>query len=175
MKQHYYEFPIMHKIWDMKDAPDDMDKRSPSDKWDGHTCSCLYSDGVLQTVVDQGDGVFGEDVTERARRFVPESIPMGGLVQVTGEMVSLTNAPSDALYTLCGAKQCELEFIAFDVQPHPYALWSESLQSLDKHGFKTVLTYHRDEYPKDGIVYRIDDNAVFEQSDYGQFAMKFYP
>ena len=60
-------------------------------KLDGISCSLVYEDGSLLVAKTRGNGVLGEDITEKVKwiKSVPKSITIKGKVEVRGEILCL--------------------------------------------------------------------------------------
>ena len=177
-KDHLMPMPIMHKVWDMADAPIDIAICAESPKWSGYTCCLVYDNKKFIEGTTQGDSIRGHDRTDRLEGLVPATISIRDNVQIEGEVITNTNDESVAYSAMYGATDREFaalgcRFIAFDVRGGDFATWTEAMQYLSDQGFDTVLNHVDDTYPKDGIVYRIDDMAAFASAEIGMFALKF--
>lgn len=176
---HYLSMPIMHKIWDIADAPIDISECEISDKFDGHTCALRYEDGELKRGIEQGDSISGLDRTGRLATMSPSNININSRIQIEGEVITNTNDPYIAYYAMRDATKKEFasydcKFIAFDVRGAGFTTWVEAMAWLDTQGFDTVLNYINEDYPKDGRVYRINNYADYNAAPVGQFALKYY-
>lgn len=157
-------------------------------KMDGAAVSLLYVNGKLALALTRGDGKAGQDITDKMRLLVPNELPDTGTRQITGEVIApktIENARNYAagalnLKSLEEFKKRDLRFIAYGMQPARCYKWSEDMNLLDDLGFQTVLygDLNLDDYPQDGRVFRVNDNAVFEELGYtgthprGAFALK---
>lgn len=56
-------------------------------KFDGSSCRITYKDGKLLHAVTRGDGTEGVDITEKIKLIVPNTIPFGIDIEVTGEVI----------------------------------------------------------------------------------------
>ena len=73
-----------------------------------------------------------------------------------------------------------LSFVAYDIQKGglDYDLYSTALKALADQGFNTVDTFDCENYPTDGLVYRINNMKSFKKMGYtahhprGAFALK---
>jgi len=162
----------------------------PSLKLDGAAISILYLDGKLSQVLTRGDGIEGRDITERfiARKdLIPLEIDAKGVIQVTGEIVApkhienSRNYAAGALNLKDSSEFCTraISFFAYGVMPFQTKTYREDMKFLESVGFNTVCTPELDAiYDCDGIVHRVNDNAVFESLGYtakhprGAFAIK---
>lgn len=160
-----------------------------STKLDGAAISLLYHDGTLVRVLTRGDGIEGEDITEKfyVKDIVPTKISRKGIVQITGEIVvskKFQNARnlasgSLALKDLEEFKNRPVDFIAYGVYPVIKDTFIEDMMELRNLGFNDVLASDYSEYPNDGVVLRINDNQQFEKMGYtskhprGAFAIKY--
>lgn len=155
-------------------------------KLDGAAVSMRYFNGELVLGLTRGDGKKGVDITEKLQHLVPTSIPIEGTVQITGEVVcpkSIPNARNVAagslnLKNLEEFKTRPLKFIAYDIQPKVYTLWSEDLGTVKDSGIDIITQSDWKEYPHDGQVFRLDNNIIYEEMGYtsrhprGAFAFK---
>lgn len=141
-----------------------------SPKLDGAAVSLRYSNGSLALGLTRGDGKKGIDITDKLRMLVPEFLPIMGEVQVTGEVVCPSEVPN-ARNVAAGALNLKnladfalrpLTFVAYDVYPKANDLWTKDLQVLQSAGFNVVTQSNWSMYPHDGIVFRIDENEIFE-------------
>jgi hypothetical protein len=102
-----------------------------------------------------------------------------GPIQIEGEVIAIAdNDPSTAHYIIQHGTRREFiaaqpKFLAFNVRNGAGTTWTQQMTWLDAQGFDTVLNYVNDDYPKDGIVYRIDNRAAEAAADIGMFALKF--
>lgn len=160
-----------------------------SPKIDGAAISLLYVDGTLVRVLTRGDGVEGTVITDKflATKLVPHTIELNGIIQVTGEIAAPKHvenarnyaAGSLSLKNIDEFKTRAIQFFAYNVEPHITDSFSEDMQVLHNVGFSTIKDseIHRI-YPCDGIVFRMDDNALFDSIGYtakhprGAFALK---
>ena len=148
--------------------------------------SLLYVYGELTQALTRGDGVRGQDVTDKLRTLVPNTIDHRGLVQITGEVVAPKHIPNARNYA-SGALNLNsvdeftdrvLYFIAYDSVPATKDYWSEEMTELGNIGFETVLNLCVKELPTDGVVHRIDYNKEYTAAGYtsqfpkGAFAYK---
>jgi len=158
-----------------------------SPKLDGAAVSLLYVSGKLHRALTRGDGKKGLDITRQMETMVPSSITTKiEYFQVTGEVVApktIKNARNYAagalnLKDIEEFKERDLHFIAYGITPSQEPRWSCDLRTLSKFGFDTVMDSDWTEYPDDGVVFRINDNAEFERRGYtshhprGAYALK---
>jgi DNA ligase (NAD+) len=183
---HYVRMFSLQKVFDLADAPLNLDSCITTDKLDGAAISILYVDGKLSLALTRGDGEVGQDITDKAALLVPNTIETKGIVQVTGEVlapVTIENARNLAAGSL-NLKDLEefaarpLTFVAYGISPYRCKTWVEDMWFLENQGFKVVTQFVSDRYPTDGVVYRINDNEEFESMGYtskhprGAFALK---
>lgn len=169
------------------ELPNSNTIRTP--KLDGAAISILYIGGRLVMSLTRGDGKRGEDITDKIKTLstVPVEIHTSmKVVQVTGEIVAKKNIPNARNYA-AGAlnlkdleefKKRELIFVAYGIQPNPTPTYYEDMQSLDAMGFVDICSDEFEEYPQDGQVIRLNENADFEACGYtgshprGAYALK---
>lgn len=186
--KHPVKLYSLRKVYDLKDVDEGFDVETP--KIDGTNLTLVYIEGRLTLGLTRGDGEFGDDVTHLAEIIdnVPKKI-IGeqGLFVVTGEcvtdneVVNFRNYVSGAL-GLKSAKEFKtrnIKFIAHDVLN--YALnYKTKMDLLAHEGFWTVMQKHvTEKYPKDGLVYRINDfrksRDLGYTSKYPRFAVALKP
>lgn len=160
-----------------------------SPKLDGAAVSILYVDGFLARVLTRGDGVEGRDVTDKflATRLIPHEIPVREPVQITGEIAApnhIENARNYAagslnLIDVDEFKTRAVSFFAYGIQPYQKPTYDGDMKVLMEWGFTTVQASGLDQvFPTDGVVFRINDNATFDELGYtskhprGSYAQK---
>jgi len=153
-------------------------------KLDGAAVSLIYFRGRLVQALTRGDGKKGIDITGNMSHLVPEEYNFSILhsdpfearpyTQITGEVIapkSIKNARNYAagalnLKDIDEFNSRELKFIAYGVQPHIHEGWEADLKQAKAFGFCTVLDSNWNEYPDDGLVFRINNNEEFEKRGY---------
>lgn len=149
-------------------------------KLDGLALSLFYEKGLLKTAAVRGDGTSGKNVTDKiiAAGIVP-TILAGQKedLQVDGEFLCRSkypNARNIATGALVHIKSLS-DFIArhkeYDFQFYAYRIgvgytesFLEDMAKLKKWNFNTVLEATEEEWPCDGKVIRLIDNAKFYSS-----------
>ena len=183
---HRYPMYSLQKCFDIEDAPLRVQACIETPKLDGAAISILYVDGKLALALTRGDGKIGRDITDKVATLVPNSVDYIGAVQITGEVVapsSIENARNYAagslnLKDLSEFKTRDLTFVAYDAHGLHFNSFEETLFSLAMQGFKVVTTFNHDNYPKDGLVYRLNDNHEYQKLGFtanhprGAFALK---
>jgi DNA ligase (NAD+) len=165
---------------------DDEDQKRPleghrdvacSVKLDGAAISLLYVDGSLVRGLTRGDGTEGQLITDKllATNLVPHSIPVMGVVQVTGEIVAPSYIPN-ARNSAAGALNLKdvtefatraISFFAYGVQPFVGQTYDADMLMLKRYGFNTVQETDLEKiYPTDGVVFRLNNNHQFEELGY---------
>jgi NAD-dependent DNA ligase len=173
------EKPIILPSDDIVDTP----------KLDGAAVSLLYIEGKLALALTRGDGKAGLDITDKMRQLVINEFDPGKVVslQITGEVVAKKRIPNARNYA-AGALNLksisefatrEVYFIAYDATPYMCSFYTQTLELLSDIGFDTVLDNEILElFPQDGRVFRVNDNALFEELGYtdkhprGAYALK---
>ena len=158
-------------------------------KLDGAAVSLGYYDGELVLALTRGNGKKGRNIMNKVKHLVPTSITRKGVVQITGEVVAPETIPNARNYA-SGALNLkseeefltrEVRFVAYDIQPRVEKLWTEDMSNLSSDNFDTVLASNWAGYPQDGLVFRVDNNAKYEEMGYtahhprGAFALKERP
>ena len=163
-------------------------------KIDGAAAALTYVNRKYVLGLTRGDGKRGQDITEKIRHLVPTEIDRDGLVQITGEIAAPKSIPNARNYA-AGAlnlkdieeiKSRDLTFIAYGVSPMIKPTWLEEMGWLETQDFLDISTYsylvsegwNSKEFPTDGKVFRLNDNAAFEAAGYtskhprGAYALK---
>lgn len=132
-------------------------------KLDGCSLELQYLDGSLVYAITRGDGIYGENVTNNAKKIagVVQSLNRSvadtrGFVSVRGEvlmskqmfknfnngMKNPRNAAAGLLKKKSGIGADHLSFIAYDVtaENQPFDTEVDKLRALDNFGFTTVYT-----------------------------------
>lgn len=150
-------------------------------KLDGSAISILYTNNKLIQVLTRGDGVTGQDITDKAE-FIAGIIQKPQFsqrcVQITGEVVAPLSVANARNY-VAGAlnlkditdfrKQSDnLQFIAYAIQPYDTHTYLDDMKKLSEMGFLTVADTTADfsKYPTDGTVVRLNNNKVYENLGY---------
>ena len=192
VEKHYQQMYSLQKYYE------DEEQRRPlegvrdiitSIKLDGAAISVLYVDGNLARVLTRGDGTEGQLITDKflATKLIPHTIPQKGIVQVTGEIVAPKSVENSRNYA-AGALNLKdptefgtraVNFFAYGVSPNLNKTFSEDMKMLGQWGFSTVQEADLEHiYPNDGVVFRANDNAVFQDMGFtskhprGAYALK---
>lgn len=181
IKKHYKRMYSLKKFYedDSRESPlAGIKNLSMTPKGDGAALSHLYVDGKLTLSLTRGDGIEGTDVTAKflATNLIPhtlEDVPY--VFQVTGELMAPKHVENSRNYA-AGAlnlgsvdefRTRSVEFFAYGVYPYLSTWFDLDMQLLEKKGFKTIQDpFLVDEYPTDGIVFRVNENAVFDEMGY---------
>lgn len=182
---HLYKMYSLQKYFSLDDAPA-LNGYVKTPKLDGAAVSLLYVNGRLALGLTRGDGNIGRDITDKLATLVPDAIQILGTVQITGEVVCPSRVPN-ARNVASGSLNLKdfeefhtrpLTFVAYDIQGADYGTWTSALNVLASNGFSVVTSFNASEYPTDGLVYRLDSSAAFQQMGYtahhprGAFALK---
>jgi DNA ligase (NAD+) len=156
---------------------------SASIKLDGAAISLTYLGGKLMQAATRGDGVEGQDITDKIRAAGGTLLPLElkdydnlpELFQVTGEIVAPLNIENARNYA-AGAlnlksvdefKERALSFYAYGVYPYFTPKYSTDMSALSALGFNTVQTLDLEKiFPSDGMVFRVNSNKLFEEMGY---------
>ncbi len=147
-------------------------------KLDGAAVSLLYIDGALKLALTRGDGIEGQDITDKMYSrpdLVPLSVPRMGVFQVTGEIVAPVNienarnyaAGSLNLKDMGDFRTRAISFFAYGVFPYFTATFLDDMKVLSELRFETVLANDiHNIYPCDGVVLRVNTYSTFESLGY---------
>lgn len=194
-----------HQMYSLQKFYEDEGKQKPlegisdvssSVKLDGAAISLLYVDGLLVRALTRGDGIEGQDITDKikASSLVPldlntgkDNVGLPRVLQVTGEVVAPLNIENARNYA-AGAlnlksvdefKQRALSFIAYGVYPFITSKHNTDMVALQHLGFGTCKELNLEKiFPSDGMVFRVNSNALFEELGYtakhprGAYALK---
>jgi NAD-dependent DNA ligase len=191
VEKHYFPMYSLQKFYEDegKESPLKGEVLDMSPKLDGASVDLLYIDGNLSRALTRGDGVEGTIVTEKFLDYplVPQTIPILGIVQITGEIVAPKTTENARNYAsgslmLKDIKEFltrNITFYAYGVQPSIEKLFTQDMTALSSMGFNTIKDPDLYElYPCDGIVFRVNDNARFYSMGYtatfprGVYALK---
>jgi DNA ligase (NAD+) len=188
---HYMRMYSLQKHYD-KDGQPPLDLKScvKSPKLDGAAVSLLYVEGELVLALTRGDGIKGRDITDKLQLLVPTKISTKVTTQITGEVVAKASV-ENSRNAASGALNCKsleefstkatmfgMIFVAYGKSPSDAASYCFDMEYLSAQGFKTCLNGDYSEFPTDGIVYRLDNNASFTSAGFtekfpkGAFAWK---
>jgi DNA ligase (NAD+) len=190
--KHLYQMYSLQKYYEGegKRPLEGIKNVSCSAKLDGAAISLLYVEGVLVQALTRGDGVEGQIITDKIRNhrnLVPLEINHKGVVQITGEIVApkhIENARNYAagslnLKSVDEFKTRALSFFAYGAQPCISECYTQDLKTLKQFGFSVINEPDLDKiYPCDGVVFRVNDNALFQELGYtskhpkGAYALK---
>jgi len=186
---HYQRMYSLKKYYIGKDEIPDTTGYVKTPKLDGCAVSLLYVDNKFTLALTRGDGVLGNDITEKMRGLVPNILPSVAfnIHFITGEVINTVLQPNGR-NLVAGALNCKenfqeradalgLIFVAYD-EPISTNNYSDKLDVLKVFGFKTVLDRDLPELETDGVVYRLDNGKLFVSLGYtdkhprGAFAVK---
>lgn len=191
--KHYNPMYSLQKFYEdegMKRPLANVKDVSPSIKLDGAAISLLYIEGTLVQALTRGDGIEGQDITDKilsSNSLVVKSVPVAGILQVTGEVVApkyIENARNYAAGALTLKNDDEfntraISFFAYGCYPYLTATHDGDMRALSRLGFATIKELDLEKvYPSDGMVYRVNDNELFEEMGYtskhpqGAYALK---
>ena len=184
---HLFKMYSLQKIFTEADLPDEDMVCTP--KLDGAAVSLTYVEGTLAMALTRGDGNLGKDITEKMLVLAPSFIPFDGTVQITGEVVAPSSIPNARNYASGSLNLKDIDefrerclvFVAYDAQVDNISIhdtYTDTLRELRSYYFRTVDTFDTEDYPTDGLVYRVRSNKTFEKLGYtahhprGAFALK---
>ena len=159
-------------------------------KLDGAAIALLYANGNLIQAATRGDGIEGQDITEKilsSNSLVPHTIKYQGVLQVTGEIVAPNHIPNARNYA-AGALNLKdhsefntraISFFAYGVFPYFTETYDGDMRKLKQLGFSTIKEDNLDKvYPNDGLVFRVNSNKIFDDLGFtskhprGAYALK---
>ena len=186
---HYKRMYSLKKYYLGKDTIPDTSGYIRTPKLDGCAVSLLYVDNKFTLALTRGDGILGNDITEKMRGLVPATLPSVAfnINFITGEVINTVLQPNGR-NLVAGALNCKegfqeradalgLIFVAYD-EPISTYNYTDKLGLLRIYGFKTVLDKDLPELETDGVVYRVNNGKQFAALGYtdkfprGAFAIK---
>ena len=190
--KHRHRMYSLQKYYKGEDYPKDH-LYYVTPKLDGAAIALRYIKGKLDSVVTRGNGEFGEDVThlfteENCLKVdIPTNLNVDITTQISGEIVAPKYLPNARNYA-AGAlnlkdplvfwtKEC-LKFFAYDLTNSKLKSYARNLSYLVSVGFNTVASQDTNDYPQDGLVYRVDSNETYTEMGFtskhprGAFALK---
>ena len=183
---HLYRMYSLQKCFDLMKPPFSLDEVCLSPKLDGAAVSLLYENGILRLALTRGDGLKGQDITDKMQFLVPTKLNITWPLQITGEVVAPSTIPNARNYA-AGALNLkstedfsfrDLYFFAYEMQPHKLLTYDDAMAMLSGLGFRTAYLDDCSKFPTDGTVYRINSYEKFEDMGYtahhpkGAFALK---
>lgn len=176
------EYKHYHRMWSLQKyyVGDDTPRlKNPfkSPKIDGAAISLLYVEGELVRAITRGDGIAGDDITDKAKIIpnIPNTIAHKGVLQITGEVAAKKEILNARNYTSGALKLLDIEefktrevaFFAYDAFPNLHTSYNTALGILTSLGFDTVANESLEFiYPTDGYVYREDSYEWFDTAGY---------
>lgn len=194
VKPHYAQMHSLQKFYENEDKKRPLEgitDISVSVKLDGAAVSLLYIDGEFVRALSRGDGVAGQDITDKllsTNSLIPHKVNgLKGVYQINGEIVApkhIENARNYAAGAL-NLKDCAefktraLSFFAHSVHPFITKTYNGDMDALKALKFSTIKDADLDKvYPSDGLVFRANNNQVFRELGYtskhprGAYALK---
>lgn len=166
--KHYNRLYSLRKVYEDEQEAKELsslyDVKTP--KIDGANLNLYYIRGVLKLALTRGNGELGDNVLHLANTIIniPKIINTSSeITHITGECVTDNSVENYRNY-VSGAlglkdasefKQRNILFIAHDYLGVEYD-YTKRMSMLKSMGFNTVLDKMAENYPTDGVVYRID-------------------
>lgn len=184
---HPVKLYSLRKVYDPEEVDDFYDVETP--KIDGANLTLVYKRGKLSIALTRGNGEMGDNIIHLAPGItnIPQRIQTDyEQVVINGECVTdntvenFRNYVSGALglKSVAEFKERNIKFIAHDMLGVAMN-YTTRMSIVQNMGFATVLDKNADTYPKDGIVYRINDYkkcmSLGYTSKYPRFAVALKP
>lgn len=175
-----HPFPMfsLQKVFAQEDKAPDYGNEAvvTTTKLDGAAVSVTYVDGIYHQALTRGDGKAGLDITDKIKHIVPtvlDKYSFSGVRQITGEVVAPKSIPNSRNYAsgalnlkdVAEFKKRDLTFVAYGLQPNLGERWLEDMKFMD-NWFNVISMGNWDEFPNDGIVFRVDRYSAFEKFGY---------
>ena len=181
--KHFYQMYSLQKIPE-GETPPVLKNPVKTPKLDGAAIAITYVQGTLLRIATRGNGVVGQDVTDKIRHLVPNNIiTMYPIIQVNAEIVAPKSIPNARNYAAgalnlkdpADVKTRELHIFAYDFE---FSRMEEELVEnefgIDNYEVRlglllannifTVLEASTDIFPTDGYVVRERSYTLFKQA-----------
>lgn len=187
--EHLFRMYSLQKVFEGEDKVPQYTNVCTTSKLDGAAISLLYVHGLLVQGLTRGNGIEGEDITDKV--LLMDSIPnvinnSSSSIQITGEVVASKDIENSRNYASGSLHLKDLDeflnreifFIAYNVEPFITESYVTDMQTLNTLSFNTVVDDDWSEYPQDGIVFRCISNAEYLRLGYtakhprGAYALK---
>jgi DNA ligase (NAD+) len=184
---HPFKLYSLKKVYDIQEVDPSFTIKTP--KIDGANLTLVYVRGKLKLALTRGNGEMGDSVTHLAQHIVnvPKHINTSyDKVVINGECVT-DNAVENFRNYVSGAlglksetefKSRNIKFIAHDMLGVAIN-YTNKIVIMQNMGFLTVCDKEADNYPKDGVVYRINDFKKCQElgytAKYPRFAVALKP
>lgn len=185
--KHPYTLYSLKKIYDSQELDPSFDVKTP--KIDGTNLTLIYKNGKLKSALTRGNGEYGDNVLHLALHI--ENIPVKintdySQLVINGECVTDNKVDNFRNYVsgALGLKHStdftsrNIKFIAHDWLGVSMN-YTTRMTVVKNMGFTTVFDKVCDNYPQDGIVYRINSYSKSEEagytSKYPRFAVALKP
>jgi DNA ligase (NAD+) len=164
---HYYRMYSLQKVHQGEVEPT-FQEPVKTPKLDGAAISILYINGSLAKILTRGNGEKGQDITDKIRHLVPNSISNTSVLQVNAEVVAPSTIPNARNYAagalnlkdLMEVKSRDITVVAYEILGINTVTYTENLKQLKLFGFNTVAD-SLEQFPTDGIVVRENQYSVF--------------
>ena len=173
---HAFRMYSLQKVHHGEQEPE-YDWPIETPKLDGAAISVTYI-GIdilrLHKIITRGDGIEGQDITEKLAHLVPPVIfSTHTTLQFNCEVVAPKMIPNARNYAagalnlkdLAEIKKRDLTVVCYDVLGFDSGLYTEKIIFAKKF-FKSTIFDNLDIFPTDGKVIRENVNAVFEKAGY---------
>ena len=176
--KHWKRMYSQQKVFDDEPSPLPNVPTIETPKLDGSAVSLLYDKGILVQATTRGDGIEGEDITDKAYLIstIPNTIEDTTKRQINGEIVcpkELENARNYVagalhikdLHEFNNNKVVNLAYIVYGMNPSYDIDYEDDLKQADTWDFITVLfrDFCTDQFRTDGIVIRIRNNKTYNE------------
>lgn len=154
----------LRKVYDIEEVDKSFTVKTP--KIDGSNLTLIYRNGKLKLAITRGNGEKGEDVTHLARHIanIPKKLTtefnylvLNGECVTDNEVDNYRNYVSGSLGLKSSEEFAErnIKFIAHDWLNSDLD-YTTRMRIIKNMGFFTVFDDKAWDYPKDGVVYRVD-------------------
>ena len=175
--KHMFQMYSLAKVYDDEEYNVSGNDWVETPKLDGAAVEVTYINGHLAVAATRGDGVRGQDITDKIALLVPDIISGDTPTQIVGEVVVKDKSIENSRNYAAGAlnlKDIEefknripnLEFIAYNTQDNASDVdtYENDMVYLWELGFSTVCHIKEGHtYPTDGTVFRVNSNKEFNE------------
>lgn len=185
------DVPHRFRMWSLNkhyardgEIPLNINQCVETPKLDGSAVDLFYVNGELVQSLTRGDGHKGNCILRNMKHLAPTKISNEQCVaQITGEVVALSSIKNSRNYAsgainlkdeeefLDRVNEGGMVFVAYSIQVIDEASgvtesYSRDMSILADIGFVVITEFDHELYPKDGTVYRINDNRNYNDAGF---------
>lgn len=181
--KHFYRMYSLQKVYAGDKIPA-IENPIETPKLDGAAIAITYVLGNLLRIATRGNGIVGQDITDKIKHLVPATmVTVLPVLQINAEIVAPKSIPNARNYAagalnlkdVADVKTRELHIFAYDFEfsrmdeeltssEYTFDDYEVRLQTLTAQGINTVLNVSTDVFPTDGYVVRERSYTLFKEA-----------